>query len=63
MCFFLCLHLIFSMHVPRFLFNGGVMILVTWLSQAAAEEQTSVLIVTLNVVIKFYCLPCNIFAS
>ncbi|KAH8489209.1 hypothetical protein H0E87_024743 [Populus deltoides] len=32
-----------------FLFNGGVMILVTWLSQAAAEEQTSVLIVTLNV--------------
>jgi hypothetical protein len=51
------------MHVPRFLFNGGVMILVTWLSQAAAEEQTSVLIVTLNVVIKFYCLPCNIIAS
>ncbi|XP_011033582.1 PREDICTED: homeobox protein LUMINIDEPENDENS-like isoform X2 [Populus euphratica] len=32
-----------------FLINGGVMILVTWLSQAAAEEQTSVLIVTLNV--------------
>lgn len=33
----------------RFLTKGGVMILATWLSQAADEEQTSVLIVILNV--------------
>ncbi|KAI5599342.1 hypothetical protein BDE02_02G189700 [Populus trichocarpa] len=32
-----------------FLVKGGVMILTTWLSQAAAEEQTSVLLVTLKV--------------
>ncbi|KAB2616243.1 homeobox protein LUMINIDEPENDENS-like [Pyrus ussuriensis x Pyrus communis] len=32
-----------------FLTNGGVMILVTWLSQAAVEEQTSVLLVILKV--------------
>ncbi|KAJ6404235.1 hypothetical protein OIU84_012421 [Salix udensis] len=32
-----------------FLVKGGVMILATWLSQAAAEEQTSVLLVTLKV--------------
>ncbi|KDP28107.1 hypothetical protein JCGZ_13878 [Jatropha curcas] len=32
-----------------FLNKGGVMILATWLSQAAAEEQTSVLLVTLKV--------------
>lgn len=32
-----------------FLTKGGVMILATWLSQAADEEQTSVLIVILNV--------------
>ncbi|KAB5527460.1 hypothetical protein DKX38_021307 [Salix brachista] len=45
---------ILQIHTPSvlnwFLINGGVMILTTWLSQAAAEEQTSVLIVTLNVV-------------
>ncbi|KAJ6674906.1 HOMEOBOX PROTEIN LUMINIDEPENDENS [Salix viminalis] len=44
---------ILQIHTPSvlnwFLINGGVMILTTWLSQAAAEEQTSVLIVTLNV--------------
>ncbi|KAL2535315.1 homeobox protein LUMINIDEPENDENS-like [Forsythia ovata] len=34
-----------------FLTNGGVMILATWLSQAASEEQTSVL----NVVLKVLC--------
>ncbi|KAK6940936.1 hypothetical protein RJ641_030467 [Dillenia turbinata] len=33
----------------RFLTKGGVMILATWLSQAAAEEQTSVLMVILEV--------------
>ncbi|XP_015575659.1 homeobox protein LUMINIDEPENDENS isoform X2 [Ricinus communis] len=32
-----------------FLTKGGVMILATWLSQAAAEEQTSMLLVTLKV--------------
>lgn len=30
-----------------------MMILATWLSQAAAEEQTSVLLVVLNVCMKF----------
>ncbi|GMN38080.1 hypothetical protein TIFTF001_007342 [Ficus carica] len=34
-----------------FLNKGGMMILATWLSQAAAEEQTSVLLVVLNVYI------------
>ncbi|XP_022854667.1 homeobox protein LUMINIDEPENDENS-like isoform X1 [Olea europaea var. sylvestris] len=34
-----------------FLTNGGVMILATWLSQAASEEQTSVL----NVILKVLC--------
>lgn len=33
----------------RFLTKGGVMILATWLSQAASEEQTSVLDVILKV--------------
>lgn len=33
----------------RFLMKGGVMILATWLSQAASEEQTSVVSAVLKV--------------
>lgn len=40
-CHFPCVH--------RFLSKGGVLILTTWLSQAAMEEQTSVLLLILKV--------------
>ncbi|KAK7835695.1 homeobox protein luminidependens [Quercus suber] len=43
----LCWYL--SNNFLRFLTKGGVMILATWLSQAAIEEQTSVLLVILKV--------------
>lgn len=35
--------------VFRFIIKGGIMILATWLSQAAVEEQTTVLLVILKV--------------
>ncbi|PQQ03045.1 homeobox protein LUMINIDEPENDENS isoform X2 [Prunus yedoensis var. nudiflora] len=38
-----------NLYACRFLNTGGVMILATWLSQAAIEEQTSVLLVILKV--------------
>lgn len=38
-----------TLYACRFLTKGGAMILATWLSQAAVEEQTSVLLVILKV--------------
>lgn len=51
--FFHSLDLAILYYVCRFLNKGGVMILATWLSQAAVEEQTSVLLVILKVYTDF----------
>lgn len=49
------------LYACRFLSKGGMMILATWLSQAANEEQTSVLLVILKALgyfsILIHCLP------
>jgi formate hydrogenlyase subunit 3/multisubunit Na+/H+ antiporter MnhD subunit len=53
LCFVHLLDLAILYYVFRFLTKGGVMILATWLSQAAVEEQTSVLLVILKVYTDF----------
>lgn len=47
--YILCLNLVFLLYACRFLSRGGGMNLATWLSKAAAEEQTSVLLLILKV--------------